>query len=798
MASVPIRVLIINRQLNPSIKLKQALEQTGKFVVTTFTSPDAAFDFLRGRPQDIALLDFSMAGMSGIDLILRTRAVQPDIALIASPAQPDVQVVVRDLQLNGIVDMPISARRLIPILEQVFRQSRDALPDTSEAPAYDHDSDTLTIDSPEIAPPLDATPPDFSSLDSVLVHVGGLDEGGGGETLDVDMSDMDKNASARAQSIEFVLKGDFEDLKREVNGPQKGRPLDASAEKAIDIFQKIAAEEPPMPTLEDSGTVGDLRIGVGDANLQEVVRILQERQIKPRPPQEDIEQEAPPQMDFEESGEEMGENTARMILQTALEESAGKDFSIDKIVNNIERQLPEDQRASSGLSSWIENVDRSGSTDRYIREPDFLGNDLSDSGAIAPPPKNLPQEQLFDEDSDELIFDEAPPIEDQESIFDEESSEQLAIREEAVIDAPPPAGLPGMDYPVLEDSDRPDTGMIPVEDKEEYETGFGSAQVEADDLPVSEEPQHDTKPHAVQAPQVSENDVYDTDRRGQSPEIAALALALTQASLELSAEATLLARDGQVEAVAGDLPQEDLQDIGAALQHDWEVQSDQARIRFVTLSTTGRDYMIYSRRTADNFSLSMVFAGNMKLSNIRRQSDQLVQALHSVPDVEEAPPEMVIDEPDVAELTEELHAIEEEIKAEKAITPTDLVPPIDAGPLTMYTFVWLVSDPDFAINNETAQAIVTGLDLQLAREGWRVDQLDVHEDYLYMIAGIPGEVPAHELIANLKRRTAEMAHGSDSRIDPEHFWSDSYLAFVPGRALDVEEIQRYINFARAR
>ena len=401
MVSVPIRVLIINRQFNPSTKLKQVLEQTGKFVVTTFTSPDAAFDFLRGRPQDIALLDFTMPGMSGIDLILRTRAVQPDIAILASPAQPDIQAVARDLQLNGIVDMPITARRLIPILEQVYRHSRDALPDTSEAPAYDHDSDTLTIDAPEIAPPLDPAPADFSSLDSVLVHVGGLDEGPGTETLDVDMTEMEQGGVARGKSIEFVIKGELDDLKREVTGPKLERPMDDSAENAIDIFQKIAAEEPPMPTLEESGTVGDLRIGVGDANLQEVVRILQERQTKPRQPQ-NIADEPPPEMDFADDGEEMGENTARMILQTAMEESAGVDFSIDNIINNIERQLPEDQRESGMLSSWIENIDRTQSTDRYIREPDFLSDD---SQKIAKP-ATLPQQAIFDSDSEDLVFEE--------------------------------------------------------------------------------------------------------------------------------------------------------------------------------------------------------------------------------------------------------------------------------------------------------------------------------------------------------------------------------------------------------
>ena len=49
-----IRVLIINRQLVFAVTIKQALEQTGAFEVHPFTDPNAAMEYLRTHPHDVA------------------------------------------------------------------------------------------------------------------------------------------------------------------------------------------------------------------------------------------------------------------------------------------------------------------------------------------------------------------------------------------------------------------------------------------------------------------------------------------------------------------------------------------------------------------------------------------------------------------------------------------------------------------------------------------------------------------------------------------------------------------------
>src|SRR5690606_29552716 len=46
-------------------------------------------------------------------------------------------------------------------------------------------------------------------------------------------------------------------------------------------FEQIAAEEPPMPTLEESGTVGDLMLGVGDPSFQHVLAMMRGEEVEP-------------------------------------------------------------------------------------------------------------------------------------------------------------------------------------------------------------------------------------------------------------------------------------------------------------------------------------------------------------------------------------------------------------------------------------------------------------------------------------------------------------------------------------
>ena len=118
------RLLIIHRQLVFAVTLKQALEQTNAYEVHAFTVPDAALEYLQSNPQDVALVDFMLAGRA---LVAQLRAVQHDPAIIVSPRQPET--LARELRVQGMIDQPFTAREIMPLIEDA-RAAVEALGDT--------------------------------------------------------------------------------------------------------------------------------------------------------------------------------------------------------------------------------------------------------------------------------------------------------------------------------------------------------------------------------------------------------------------------------------------------------------------------------------------------------------------------------------------------------------------------------------------------------------------------------------------------------------------------------------------
>lgn len=776
MTLVPTRVLVINQHLSLAVKLKQALESFGGFEVTPFTTADAALDYLRRRPQDVVLVDFLLPAASGLDLVLRVRGVQPDIAIIASPDRPEVGVIAREMGLHGVVDLPVPIRTLIPLIRQAVETVFDGLPDTAEAHILGDDTASLVI----VPPP---TLPEFSSLDSVLVKVGGLDPMTGTETLDLDAGPGAEGMEGR--TIEFVISDPALVLREQYERTTREHPLAGAAKEAVGIFHQLAAEEPPMPTLEGNGTVGDLMIGVGDTNLRQVVEILKREVLRPESaaaaPPRPAPQEMPP---------------AQRILQVTLDET----LPLDDLLTTLDVAPLKDEK--------------------YVREPDFLADIAPQAERTAPapaadvprpaPPRTLPEDtssrRLPPMTLPELDQTGDLSIQTTRMTHPEELLSDPAGMETDILPRPvPPPTLPEMKRPRptrLPEADRlpvvpppqpiaePPVETAPLDAAElaEFETDFGTRPLPTPalgDVPTFDETAPSPEPVSAIA----------------DPRIAQLALSLTERSLESTAEAILLTREGQIAAYDGRLPMEDIEELGEGMAQDWEAGTGESRIRFVTLRSSGQDFMIISRGTESGYTLSMIFAGNMPLHSIRRQLDRLIEALYAVP--EAAPP--VADAPateSVAEPTRPEDLSSAPAPVDAAPVPAPPAPlalrPKAAGAAMPFTYIWLVRDPVMTLENRVAQSIIATLDAQLTEMGWGVRDLSVKEDYVYLLADVPGEMPQNEVVDDLKRITAHVAQQADPRVEPVGLWADSYLTLMPGRAMTVEEIQRFIHFARMR
>jgi hypothetical protein len=420
---------------------------------------------------------------------------------------------------------------------------------------------------------------------------------------------------------------------------------------------------------------------------------------------------------------------AQLILETALDESTPvESFSLDDLLDNIERNLQTHQPQVSPLPSWnttafpirpIQSPPTEPHGD-YVTEPDFLPEELSDTRPHQPvlPEETLLGEALPDEDTKPHEEDSHPF----EVYIDESADEQTVM---------------------LDSAQRSE--LLDVSPLAAYEPLAQPVQIMGED----------------------------------DPYIAQIALNLTQVSLELASEATLLTRDRQIVAYAGNLAPEEVQELGQIINDDWDANTDESRVRFITLASNGNEYMLYSRKTAGDFTLSMIFTGETPLRDIRRQGKRLMDALDSVPDVVEA----------------EAPALPE-IAHPDAIDNYGLASKAETLELAPYAYIWLLRDPDLSFDAAVTRAIARGLDEQLSQHGWQVHKVVAQGEYVYLYADVPGDYAGHKVIRDLKRRSGAIAAQWMPGLDPNTLWADSYLIMAPGREMDEEEIQQFVNFER--
>ncbi len=675
--------------------------------------------------------------------------------------------------------------------------------------------------------------------------------------------------------------------------PSKAPPKRPPTETS---FRKLAAEEPPLPTLEENGTVSDLLVGIADSNFRDVLALLNEagdsqqsipQNKSPVPPManqadtgyfEDFLQSTSPDSDsipvtrpprtsqenydfnFEYNDDDDGATVAGVVLKSTQENTSNPgEFSLDQLMADINDRLTTHKLKVRPLPSWdmdttafhapvtdILETPSAGSTisKRMPGEPSFLPEmfppdeiiprelppleteaEVSEAWTTRASEPSLEQIEAVDADAvtmvepgyfDETVMGEAATIdsdlfsgimEDPASIDDQaryddqaESSENqyafdwnepdhtveatpveedfisaeaepatdaTEIDEWDTLAAQPETVIPGANF----DSFDPDE-VLPSEEAvtSNWDTNWGVTEIEpASDLTVENSSDAWDLPAAVELEPIPPVETHAAALTEEA-RIAQLALNLTQVSLETSAEGTILTRKNQIIALAGHLSQEDTIELQNTIHNDWGTGGDGARLRFITLPSSNKEYMLYSTGTEDDLILSMIFAGTTPLRVIRQQGQRLVKALGEVP---ENQPSKAISATPRREL---------QSSTEETLEPN--------------AYVWLVRDPEQRLSSAVAHSISAGLMTQLTEMRWKIEELQVQEEYIYLLANVPSDTPSYAVIRELKQRAATIAQKQDVNLEVQDLWADSYLVLSPGRELAPDEIQEFMDFQR--
>src|SRR5690606_35060848 len=122
--------------------------------------------------------------------------------------------------------------------------------------------------------------------------------------------------------------------------------------------------------------------------------------------------------------------------------------------------------------------------------------------------------------------------------------------------------------------------------------------------------------------------------------------------------------------------------------------------------------------------------------------------------------------------------------------------PADVGPLVAQGALWVLADPNAQLDDELAEALIAGLQTQLTEARWHVHTVEARDEYVYVYADMPAERPQPELVDELKLRAANILAAVDPGISPTGLWAEGYMVVSPGRLLEMDEIQDFVNFER--
>ncbi len=499
---------------------------------------------------------------------------------------------------------------------------------------------------------------------------------------------------------------------------EPSRPLSGS-----EAFQKLMEEEPPMPPLMEGSTIRDLRLALSrEENMRRVVEALDD-------PDAGLPTDPIPV-------EDSGSTPAKLILETTFDQSTPiNEFSATQFLQTVQDRASVQKGAILPLPSWLAE------SERYIREPEFLPEDLLSLSQPIPleytATPTSPGDAIV-EDGEDLVTDQIEPVRRSH---------------------PAPPTLPEVDQVDAEEAEEtPETGGLQrppslPEFAPEVPTGMPD---------IARLAQMSGEAQTPQAAVTAQDD----------PQMAQLALALTQVSLELATDAILLAQGDELIAYAGDLPEEDIDELRLQVQGDWRADPQGARMRFFTLSSSGKDYLLYTCRTEADYALTMIFDGDMPLSTIQRQSARLREALDAI----------------------QQEATSDQMDEAPAVEPA---PAVAQDDFTAHSLVWLLDDPDAdAFTPPLARHLTRTLEQEVLRRGWRMLALHVQEDYMNLLAQVPDSVDVRQAIRELMTFTAEVVHDFDPDLEPIGLWDDSYLIQRGDTPLDVLEIQDFVNFVR--
>jgi CheY-like chemotaxis protein len=113
-------ILVVDDDQDTCASLSDIITDLGYRVGVAYDGP-TALDLSRRRPYGLALLDYKMPGMDGVELYGRLKQLQPDTVgvLVTAFAAEGTLRAASEAGIRRVLPKPVDSGRLIPLIEEV-------------------------------------------------------------------------------------------------------------------------------------------------------------------------------------------------------------------------------------------------------------------------------------------------------------------------------------------------------------------------------------------------------------------------------------------------------------------------------------------------------------------------------------------------------------------------------------------------------------------------------------------------------------------------------------------------------
>ncbi len=271
--------------------------------------------------------------------------------------------------------------------------------------------------------------------------------------------------------------------------------------------------------------------------------------------------------------------------------------------------------------------------------------------------------------------------------------------------------------------------------------------------------------------------------------IAALALRFMQLTIDSAVKAAFLTQGDELIALAasGDLDETlralVLREIGRL----W-TSSVNAPSVFRPLQVNPETlYLLYSTRTVESLTLSLLFHGDASMRTIRQVARQLHEAMARVPaepPQDDASSEAPQDAPPEAAQT--LPSRPTDLRPPQGLREAAAVKAEPAPPPLVFTLALLPAAPPLS---DDLAALLPRYFEEAADAAWRVEGVEVQPTHVSLQVSVPPEVTPAAAAERLIRETT-------ARAAQESLWLDACYIITPARSLTQRELAELAEYAR--